>query len=81
MLEIGNDGEKLNKPGSLFLVEKKTTLKDLVNALNAIGTSSEDLISIFQALKRNGALFAELEFIWCQLFNLNEIFLWKPTLI
>ncbi|MAX65705.1 MAG: flagellar basal body P-ring protein FlgI [Bacteriovoracaceae bacterium] len=63
MLEIGNDGEKLNKPGSLFLVEKKTTLKDLVNALNAIGTSSEDLISIFQALKRNGALFAELEFI------------------
>lgn len=63
MLEIGQDGKKLNKPGSLFFVEKQTTLKDLVSALNAIGTSPEDLMSIFQALKRNGALFADLEFI------------------
>ena len=42
---------------------KKSTLKDLVNALNAIGTSPEDLINIFQTLKSNGALIAELEFI------------------
>lgn len=63
ILEVGQDGTKLNKPGSLFLIEKQTTLKDLVQALNTIGTSPEDLISIFQALKRNGALFADLEFI------------------
>lgn len=63
MLEVGQDGKKLNKPGSLFFVEKQTTLRDLVTALNAIGTSPEDLMSIFQALKRNGALFADLEFI------------------
>ncbi len=63
VLEVGADGKKLDKPGSLFMVEKKTTLKDLVQALNAIGTTPEDLISIFQALKRNGALFADLEFI------------------
>jgi flagellar P-ring protein precursor FlgI len=63
ILEVGQDGKKLNKPGALFMVEKKTTLQDLVGALNAIGTSPEDLISIFQALKRNGALFADLEFI------------------
>jgi flagellar P-ring protein precursor FlgI len=63
VLEIGTDGKKLDKPGSLFLIEKKTTLQDLVSALNVIGTSPEDLISIFQALKRNGALFADLEFI------------------
>ena len=62
-LEVGEDGKKLNNPGSLFLVDKKSTIKDLVSALNAIGTSPEDLINIFQALKRNGALFAELEFI------------------
>jgi flagellar P-ring protein precursor FlgI len=62
VLEVGADGGKA-KPGSLFLVEKKTTLKDLVSALNAIGTSPEDLISIFQALKSNGALIAELEFL------------------
>ncbi len=63
LLEVGQDGKKLNKPGTLFLVDKKSSLKDLVNALNAIGTSPEDLISIFQALKKNGALFADLEFI------------------
>ncbi|MBT4792983.1 MAG: flagellar basal body P-ring protein FlgI [Halobacteriovoraceae bacterium] len=62
ILEIG-EAKSSNKPGALFLIEKKTSLKDLVNALNAIGTSPEDLINIFQTLKRNGALFAELEFI------------------
>lgn len=63
VLEIGADGKKLQKPGSLFMIERKTTLNDLVNALNSIGTTPEDLINIFQALKHNGALFAELEFI------------------
>lgn len=62
VVEVGGEG-KGSKPGSLHLIEKKSTLKDLVNALNAIGTSPEDLISIFQALKTNGALIAELEFI------------------
>ena len=60
-LEVGGEGG--GKPGSLFLIEDKSKLKDLVNALNAIGTSPEDLISIFQALKSNGALIADLEFI------------------
>ena len=63
VLQVGKEGEGGSKPGSLFLVERKTTLKDLVNALNSIGTTPEDLISIFQTLKRNGALIAELEFI------------------
>ncbi|MEE2670395.1 MAG: flagellar basal body P-ring protein FlgI [Bdellovibrionota bacterium] len=63
VLQVGKQGDKDAKPGSLFMVERKTTLKDLVNALNSIGTTPEDLISIFQTLKRNGALIAELEFI------------------
>lgn len=61
-IEVGGEGKDAKK-GSLFLLEKKTTLKDLVNALNTIGTSPDDLISIFQTLKRNGALIADLEFI------------------
>jgi flagellar P-ring protein precursor FlgI len=61
-IEVGGE-KKDGKKGSLFLLEKKTTLKDLVNALNAIGTSPDDLISIFQTLKKNGALIADLEFI------------------
>lgn len=40
-----------------------TTINDLVKALNALGTTPEDLISIFQALKQNGSLLAEIELI------------------
>lgn len=62
VIEVGGEGAG-GKSGSLYLIEKKTTLKELVNALNAIGTGPDDLISIFQTLKRNGALIADLEFI------------------
>ena len=44
-------------------MEQTTTISDLVKALNALGTSPEDLISIFQALKQNGSLLAEIELI------------------
>jgi flagellar P-ring protein precursor FlgI len=49
--------------GALQIVEQATTINDLVKVLNALGTSPEDLISIFQTLKRNGALVADLELI------------------
>jgi len=39
------------------------TLSSLVNALNNLGTSPKDLISILQALRSSGALMAELEVI------------------
>lgn len=44
-------------------MEQTTTINDLVKALNALGTTPEDLISIFQALKHNGSLLAEIELI------------------
>ena len=44
-------------------MEQTTTINDLVKALNALGTTPEDLISIFQALKANGSLLAEIELI------------------
>jgi flagellar P-ring protein precursor FlgI len=50
-------------PSSLYFLDKKTTLSELVKSLNAFGVSPEDLISIFQALKRNGALVGEIELI------------------
>lgn len=62
-INVGGDGAEGGKNGSLYLIEKKTTLKDLVQALNAIGTTPDDLISIFQTLKQNGALIADLELI------------------
>lgn len=61
-LNVGKEAK--NAPqGPLQIIDKKTTLNELVGALNAIGASTEDLISIFQTLKRNGALTAEIEFI------------------
>lgn len=59
-IQVGGEG---GKKGSLQYVEKQSTLQDLVNALNSMGTTPDDLISIFQALKSNGALIADLEFI------------------
>lgn len=62
-IEVGGEDGQGEGKNSLFMLEKKTTLKDLVQALNAIGTSPDDLISIFQTLKKNGALIADLELI------------------
>lgn len=45
------------------MMEQSTTINDLVKALNALGTKPEVLISIFQALKQNGSLLAEIELI------------------
>ena len=44
----------------LITLPKATTVAEVARALNAIGVSPRDLISIFQAMKRAGALHAEL---------------------
>ncbi len=63
VLEVKGGENPSGKPQAFHLLEKATTLNDLVKALNAVGTTPEDLISIFQALKENGALVAEIELI------------------
>ena len=62
-IEIKGEKKSDKKIHHIHYVEEKTTLSDLVKGLNAFGTTPEDLISIFQALKKNGALAAEIEFI------------------
>ena len=47
----------------LMLVESGVSIGELVRALNALGVSPRDLITIFQALRASGALQAELETI------------------
>ena len=47
--------------GGLTVVEKTVSLKEVVRGLNSLGATPRDLIAIFQALKRAGALRAELE--------------------
>jgi len=45
----------------LFLVKSGSTIGELVKAMNALGVSPRDLITVFQAIKAAGALDAELE--------------------
>ena len=47
----------------LMVVKEGATIGELVRALNAIGVTPRDLISIFQNIKAAGALQAELEII------------------
>lgn len=46
--------------GELRVVENAVSLRQVVRALNTIGATPRDLIAIFQALQRAGALQAEL---------------------
>lgn len=47
----------------VMVLPKTSTIGELVKALNAIGVTPRDLISIFQTIKAAGALQAELEII------------------
>ena len=49
--------------GEVVLLDRAATLADVVRALNAIGATPQDLLSILQAMKSAGALRAELEVI------------------
>lgn len=49
--------------GGLALIPDGAKLEDIVKALNALGATPQDLVSILQALKAAGALRAELEVI------------------
>ncbi len=66
-IEVKEDGggknKKGDKPSRVIYIKEQTTLGDLVNSLNALGTSPEDLISIFQTLKKNGSIIGDIEFI------------------
>jgi flagellar P-ring protein FlgI len=47
--------------GSFFIMGGGVTVRELVGALNALGISARDIISVLQAVKAAGALQAELE--------------------
>lgn len=57
------DIEMRSEGGSLQRVRTSTNLADVVRALNALGATPQDLLSILQNLKSAGALRADLEVI------------------
>jgi flagellar P-ring protein FlgI len=52
-----------DKKGNLVVLPEGATLMDVVEAVNAVGATPRDLISILQAVKEEGALHAELDII------------------
>jgi flagellar P-ring protein precursor FlgI len=50
-------------PGKVLLVKGGASLSEVVKAMNAIGATPQDLLSILQALKAAGSLRADLEII------------------
>jgi len=58
---FSNASISVNKtPSSVIALPANSNLNDLVRALNSIGVTPIDLISILQALKKSGSLQAEL---------------------
>jgi flagellar P-ring protein precursor FlgI len=55
--------EVTQEPGNLIALPAAPTLQEVVRALNALGATPQDLLSILQAIKAAGALNAELEVI------------------
>ena len=51
------------KPANLIVLPSSANIGDVVNALNAVGATPRDIISILQAMKAAGALHAELQII------------------
>lgn len=49
--------------GGLVRIPRSTALNEVVRALNAVGATPQDLLSILQAMKAAGALKADLEII------------------
>ncbi len=55
---------EINKePGQIVPIPAGASLSDVVKALNAIGTTPQDLLAILQAMKAAGSLRADLEVI------------------
>ena len=53
--------EAFEEQANLSVIEDTVTIGELVRALNAMGTTPTDLISIIQAIKASGALAADVE--------------------
>ncbi|MGZ3159420.1 MAG: flagellar basal body P-ring protein FlgI [Burkholderiaceae bacterium] len=63
-VQVQNSQVEVKKDaGQVLMLKAGTSLSDVVKALNAIGSTPQDLLAILQAMKAAGALRAELEII------------------
>jgi flagellar P-ring protein precursor FlgI len=62
-IDIGGSSGKDSQKNHIKFIENRTKIGDIIKVLNSMGATPEDLISIFQALKRNGSLIGDIELI------------------
>ncbi len=63
MTTSNTDVEAQEAPGHTIVLPATTRVSDIVGALNAVGATPRETISILQAMKASGALHADLEII------------------
>lgn len=56
----GTDTQANEQKGGFKIVEELPTIQEVASALNALGLSTRDMMAIFQAMKKAGALQADL---------------------
>jgi flagellar P-ring protein FlgI len=62
-LKVGGENKKDKQGDKVALVEAETSIGELVKAMNSLGVSPKDLITILQNIKAAGALQGELEIL------------------
>ncbi len=63
MRQYSEDTEVIEQPSNSIVMPPTTNINDIIGALNAVGATPPDWISILQALKAAGAIHAVLEII------------------
>lgn len=63
MITLNEEVEVEEAPAHSIVMPATTSVSDIIGALNAVGASARDCISILQALKAAGAIHADVEII------------------
>ncbi len=62
-IRVGNSAKSKGKGGKMFMLNNSASVGAIVKAMNQMGVSPKDLITILEAIKAAGALQAELKVI------------------
>jgi flagellar P-ring protein FlgI len=63
-VKVGGDSSGAKKEGDkVIVIEESANVGDIVNAMNRLGVSPKDLITILQSIKAAGALHGDLEIL------------------
>jgi flagellar P-ring protein FlgI len=60
-VKVGGDASSKKEGDRVVIVEESANVGDIVNAMNKLGVSPKDLITILQSIKAAGALHGDLE--------------------